>query len=160
MNIAAGLVSLAFLQDEAHNSLGIVIVFDDLTALIKAQKVAAWREVPKQLAHQIKNPLTPIQLSAQCLQQKAFEGTAFKCSLRNAPRLLFSRLLGVSALLPEIPDQFREKIFDPYFSTKQRGTGLGLSLVRRILTDHCGSLKVVKRQYAAGATFLIELPIT
>jgi two-component system, NtrC family, nitrogen regulation sensor histidine kinase NtrY len=61
---------------------------------------------------------------------------------------------------PGIPDQFRGKIFEPYFSTKQHGTGLGLSLVCRILTDHCGFIKVVKHWHAAGATFLIELPIT
>src|SRR5207237_287196 len=44
---------------------GTVVVLDDLTELLKAQRVAAWREVAQRIAHEIKNPLTPIQLSAQ-----------------------------------------------------------------------------------------------
>ena len=44
-----------------------MLVFDDITPLIRAQKVAAWREVARRLAHEIKNPLTPIQLCAERL---------------------------------------------------------------------------------------------
>jgi two-component system nitrogen regulation sensor histidine kinase NtrY len=46
-----------------------VVVFDDISPLIRAQKVAAWREVARRLAHEIKNPLTPIQLSAERLRR-------------------------------------------------------------------------------------------
>src|SRR5471032_242933 len=49
---------------------GYVVVFDDVTHLIQAQRDAAWGEVARRLAHEIKNPLTPIQLSAERLQQK------------------------------------------------------------------------------------------
>ena len=49
---------------------GQVIVFDDITALAKGQRDAAWSEVARRLAHEIKNPLTPIQLSAERLRQK------------------------------------------------------------------------------------------
>jgi nitrogen fixation/metabolism regulation signal transduction histidine kinase len=49
---------------------GTVVVFDDITALISAQRTAAWGEVARRLAHEIKNPLTPIQLSAERLQMK------------------------------------------------------------------------------------------
>jgi nitrogen fixation/metabolism regulation signal transduction histidine kinase len=49
---------------------GFVVVFDDITHLIQAQRDAAWGEVARRLAHEIKNPLTPIQLSAERLQQK------------------------------------------------------------------------------------------
>jgi two-component system nitrogen regulation sensor histidine kinase NtrY len=49
---------------------GTVLVVDDVTPLIRAQKVAAWREVARRLAHEIKNPLTPIQLSAERLRRK------------------------------------------------------------------------------------------
>lgn len=49
---------------------GHVVVFDDITALIKAQRDAAWGEVARRLAHEIKNPLTPIQLSAERLRRK------------------------------------------------------------------------------------------
>jgi two-component system nitrogen regulation sensor histidine kinase NtrY len=48
---------------------GTVIVFDDVSPLIRAQKVAAWREVARRLAHEIKNPLTPIQLCAERLRR-------------------------------------------------------------------------------------------
>ncbi len=61
------------MRDEANNDLGFVLVFEDLTELIKAQKVAAWQEVARRVAHEIKNPLTPIQLSAQRLRKKFFE---------------------------------------------------------------------------------------
>ncbi len=50
-------------------SEGLVLVFDDVTPLIRAQKVAAWREVARRLAHEIKNPLTPIQLCAERLRR-------------------------------------------------------------------------------------------
>ena len=49
---------------------GSVLVLDDVTPLIRAQKVAAWREVARRLAHEIKNPLTPIQLSAERMRRK------------------------------------------------------------------------------------------
>src|SRR5882672_4092258 len=49
---------------------GAVVVFDDLTELLKAQRLAAWREVAQRIAHEIKNPLTPIQLSAQRLRRR------------------------------------------------------------------------------------------
>jgi two-component system nitrogen regulation sensor histidine kinase NtrY len=54
-------------EDGAHD--GVVVVFDDISPLIRAQKVAAWREVARRLAHEIKNPLTPIQLSAERLRR-------------------------------------------------------------------------------------------
>ena len=50
--------------------MGMVLVFDDLTELLKAQRLAAWREVAQRIAHEIKNPLTPIQLSAQRLRRR------------------------------------------------------------------------------------------
>ncbi len=58
------------LEDDRGNYLGAVIVLDDFSELVKAQKVAAWREVARRIAHEIKNPLTPIQLSAQRLRRK------------------------------------------------------------------------------------------
>jgi two-component system nitrogen regulation sensor histidine kinase NtrY len=57
------------LTGEGGHLEGSVLVFDDVTPLIRSQKVAAWREVARRLAHEIKNPLTPIQLSAERLQR-------------------------------------------------------------------------------------------
>ena len=59
--------------DEQGQDLGVVLVFEDLTELLKAQKVAAWQEVARRVAHEIKNPLTPIQLSAQRMRKKFLE---------------------------------------------------------------------------------------
>src|SRR5690606_31765809 len=53
---------------------GVVIVFDDVSPLIRAQKVAAWREVARRLAHEIKNPLTPIQLCAERIRRHFAQG--------------------------------------------------------------------------------------
>jgi len=58
------------LEDDDGNYMGLVVVFEDLTQLQKAERLAAWREVARRIAHEIKNPLTPIQLSAQRLQRK------------------------------------------------------------------------------------------
>ncbi|HBA88440.1 MAG TPA: PAS domain-containing sensor histidine kinase [Geobacter sp.] len=71
------LTSLTVLKDENDAFMGMVVVLDDMTSLIKAQRMAAWREVARRIAHEIKNPLTPIQLSAQRLRKRylsRFEG--------------------------------------------------------------------------------------
>ena len=56
------------------SGMGFVIVFDDITALLQAQRDAAWGEVARRLAHEIKNPLTPIQLSAERLRRRLLSG--------------------------------------------------------------------------------------
>jgi two-component system, NtrC family, nitrogen regulation sensor histidine kinase NtrY len=72
VNIA---VTVASLKHQAHR-LGYVIVFEDLSDLLKAQKQMAWREVARRVAHEIKNPLTPIALSAQRIKRHLERGTA------------------------------------------------------------------------------------
>src|SRR3989304_3929777 len=64
------LVNLNALKDEYGNYLGMVAVLDDLTHLLKTQRMFAWKEVAQRIAHEIKNPLTPIKLSAQRLRKK------------------------------------------------------------------------------------------
>jgi two-component system nitrogen regulation sensor histidine kinase NtrY len=76
------LINMTPLKDEEGKPLGVVTVFDELTQLIRAQRMAAWREVARRIAHEIKNPLTPIQLSAQRLRKRYLEtlqddGTVF-----------------------------------------------------------------------------------
>jgi len=53
-----------------HNTDGLVLTFDDITRLVTAQRNAAWKDVARRIAHEIKNPLTPIQLSAERLRRK------------------------------------------------------------------------------------------
>jgi len=67
------LTVITTLKDSDNQSLGIVIVFEDLTQLIKAQHISAWGEVAQRIAHEIKNPLTPIQLCAQRLKKRYSE---------------------------------------------------------------------------------------
>jgi len=66
-------VTVASLKHETQR-LGYVIVFEDLTDLLKAQRQAAWREVARRVAHEIKNPLTPIALSAQRIRRHLDRG--------------------------------------------------------------------------------------
>ena len=64
------------LPAETGEPAGLVLVFDDITQLLHAQREAAWGEVARRLAHEIKNPLTPIQLSAERLRRRLAEGLA------------------------------------------------------------------------------------
>ena len=64
------------LPGEAGVTSGLVLVFDEVTQLLQAQRQAAWGEVARRLAHEIRNPLTPIQLSAERMRRKLFKGLA------------------------------------------------------------------------------------
>ena len=57
---------------QGENIIGFVATFDDITELVIAQRAAAWSDVARRVAHEIKNPLTPIQLSAERLKRKYF----------------------------------------------------------------------------------------
>ena len=67
------LINIQVLAGVSNKYRGMVIVFEDLTQLIKTQKIAAWKEVAQGIAHEIKNPLTPIQLNTQRLKKKYHE---------------------------------------------------------------------------------------
>jgi two-component system, NtrC family, nitrogen regulation sensor histidine kinase NtrY len=252
------LVKITLLRDEEGRYLGLVIVFDDLTEIEKIQKVSAWREVARRLAHEIKNPLTPIKLSAQRLRKRYLDqlpnGREIfdECTqtiinqVDELTRLVneffvFARLPAVSlsrndlnALIPEvlvlyqesqkqirfafepdpqvpsfmldreqikrvlinlfdnavsaiagtgeiviktnydpllkmaqievtdtgkgIPPQDKDRLFEPYFSTKKGGTGLGLTIASSIISDHRGHIRVRNNQ-PQGTIFTIELPL-
>jgi two-component system nitrogen regulation sensor histidine kinase NtrY len=250
-------LSLSLLLDEKGNDIGKILVFDDLTMLINAQRAAAWTEVARRIAHEIKNPLTPIKLSAQRLEKKfgtQIKDPAFSSCVNmiirqtddlkrlvnefsNFARLPQSRPV-VGSLnktidealelyriahrelqfrfdqdpyLPDIkfdPDQIkrvlinlldnavaavqdsntgriavrtqydsllklvrvsvldngmgipeadRDRVFEPYFSTKEHGTGLGLSIVKRIVEDHNGFIRAFANE-PGGTKVIIELP--
>ncbi|MDR1946516.1 MAG: HAMP domain-containing protein [Desulfovibrio sp.] len=238
---------------------GAVAVFEDITELERMQRMAAWREVARRIAHEIKNPLTPIKLSAQRLAKKfgaevndpAFiQGTelivrqvehlqamvqefsafaklpevaprpddilgllqtvlelfrsshadiGWKLSAPEAPPLLpidreamnraFMNILGnaaealnqgtVSPLVhvtvsclpalnlvridvadngPGLTEEERSRIFEPYFSRKKGGTGLGLTIVRSIVTDHRGYVRALHNE-GGGTMISMELPL-
>ncbi len=250
------LVHANTLKNEAGELMGMVMVLDDLTELEKAQRMAAWREVARRIAHEVKNPLTPITLSAQRLKRKyadqinepVFEECTrmiiehvdlirnlvnefstfarfpsadpkpcamtpiieetvalyreghqdidFKISCPdNIPQLSLDRQQIKQAMInlvdnavaaiknhgtimislahdpilkmvrlevaddgPGISDEAKTRIFEPNFSTKTAGMGLGLTIVNSIIADHSGMIRVRDNQ-PSGAKFVIELPV-
>ncbi|MFC1890350.1 PAS domain-containing sensor histidine kinase [Thermodesulfobacteriota bacterium] len=252
------LVHATQLRDEDRNYVvGLVAVFDDLTELLKAQKTAAWREVARRIAHEIKNPLTPIRLSAQRLKKRysrlvedgdvfgectdtiikqvenlrilvdEFSNFARMPSANPTPNDLNKVIAETLVLYQEahkgvhfdfqrdhripvfmidadqiqraiinlldnavaavngkgeirivtrfddilkysrveildnghgIPTELKHRLFEPYFSTKKSGTGLGLTIVKTIITDHHGYIRVLDNK-PSGTRFIIELPI-
>ena len=235
---------------------GFVVVFDDVTRILEAQRDAAWSEVARRLAHEIKNPLTPIQLSAERLQMKLAdklqrpEADMLERSTRTivnqvaalksmvdafsqyakapGPKLgpldvnqlvrevlqLYESLSGrllldlADALPPVIgdatqlrqvihnlvqnaqdavaeaespritvststadgavrlvvedngtgfPPQLMQRVFEPYVTTKPRGTGLGLVIVKKIVEEHGGSA-IIENRAPKGARVVITLP--
>jgi two-component system nitrogen regulation sensor histidine kinase NtrY len=251
------LINLTNLKDEEGRSLGVVAVFDDLTQMIKAHRMAAWREVARRIAHEIKNPLTPIQLSAERLRKRYLDrlpedGAVFdectKTIVKQVEELKgmvneFSSFARMPASQPSpnhlneiirealvlfqeahkevhfmfvpehlpvlnidrdqmkrvminliknsltaidgegeikiftsydpklqmvrlevsddgcgIPEEDKGRLFEPYFSTRRTGTGLGLTIVNAIIADHNGYIRV-RDNKPKGTTFLIELPV-
>lgn len=245
------------IRGSSGEHLGLLVVLDDLTDIVKAQRAVAWQEVARRMAHEIKNPLTPIMLSAERIRKKwqakdpdfgsVFE-PATETIIRETDSLRkmvdeFSRLgkmpelvrtpVEPSALIKEVMelyrgykdlsitfddssgplvadldgDQFRrvlinlfdnalealekrgaiavrigpvpgadrfrievaddgpgirsedkERLFQPYFSTRKNGTGLGLAIADRIVTEHGGSIQVMDN-VPRGSVFTIELPV-
>jgi nitrogen fixation/metabolism regulation signal transduction histidine kinase len=206
--------------------------------LAEAQQSAAWSEAAKRIAHEIKNPLTPIRLAAERVLARsrqhdldpalaaAIEDSRFARMPRPRPtRLAVSELIdevvrlyrevkpgveitgsveppdaaaaldheqirrvlinlldnaveateapgqvGARARLADgvleltvadsgrgVPAADRDKLFQPYFSTKGRGTGMGLAIAHRIVTDHGGSIRV-EDNLPHGARFVVTLP--
>jgi two-component system nitrogen regulation sensor histidine kinase NtrY len=84
---------------------GSVLVLDDVTPLIRAQKVAAWREVARRLAHEIKNPLTPIQLSAERMRRKL---SALDAPLADLVQECTTTIIGEVESLKNLVDEFSQ----------------------------------------------------
>ena len=250
------LVYVNALKDEQGGPMGIVMVFDDLTELEKAQRMAAWREVARRIAHEVKNPLTPISLSAQRLKRRYSErinepvfdectrmiidhvdlirnlvnefstfarfptadpkpcqlsplieetvslyreghsDIAFDVRIgEDIPRMNLDRQQFKQAMInlvdnavaavrnqghiiitaafdpilklvrlevaddgTGIADVDKIRLFEPNFSTKKAGMGLGLTIVNSIVTDHNGMIRV-QDNLPKGAKFVIELPV-
>lgn len=88
---------------------GLTVVFDDITQLISAQRSAAWGEVARRLAHEIKNPLTPIQLSAERLQLKLMNklGGAEREILARSTRTIVNQVEAMKAMVNDFRDYAR-----------------------------------------------------
>jgi nitrogen fixation/metabolism regulation signal transduction histidine kinase len=230
------------LPGEGDQAGGYVVVFDDITGLLQAQRDAAWGEVARRLAHEIKNPLTPIQLSAERLRRKyldkmtgeeaqildrathtivqqveamkemvnAFsdyarapdmdidrfdldklvhevvdlyrsQGGAVKIVVTSDPTMplleadegrvrqilhnLLRNALEALEQSPKVEDNGPgfdagdiSRVFDPYVTTKPKGTGLGLAVVKKLVEEHVGTILAENRKNG-GALVSIRLPI-
>ena len=93
---------------------GAVVVFDDLTELLKAQRLAAWREVAQRIAHEIKNPLTPIQLSAQRLRRRFSRGAGEDAELvSECTETIIQEVDGLKRMVDEFSRFARMPAFVP-----------------------------------------------
>jgi two-component system nitrogen regulation sensor histidine kinase NtrY len=115
------LASATALKGPEGAYLGMVLVFDDLTELLKAQRLAAWREVAQRIAHEIKNPLTPIQLSAQRLRRRLSTDRSpeEKQLLEEATATIVQEVEGLKQLVDEFSRFARMPALQP------RATDLG-----------------------------------
>lgn len=114
-------LNLSRMKNEAGTDLGFVLVFEDRTELIKAQKTAAWQEVAQRVAHEIKNPLTPIQLAAQRLRKKFVEGSAdFRAIFDESTNVIVNEVGSLKRMVDEfskfarmpVPHMVKESLHD------------------------------------------------
>jgi len=121
---------------QAADATGCVVVFDDITHLLQAQRDAAWAEVARRLAHEIKNPLTPIQLSAERLQRKLHDklGALDAEMLDRATRTIVNQVMALKGMV----DAFSQYARSPEATLQSMDVN---QLVREILTlyDAMGS---------------------
>lgn len=129
-------VNISALRDGEGRYLGMVMVIDEITELIKAQQAITWREVARRIAHEIKNPLTPIKLSTQRLRKKFidkapdYEQVFDECTktiiqeVDGLKRLVdeFSRYARIPTSEPSLDDLNRvvEKVIPLYFGIGKR----------------------------------------
>jgi two-component system nitrogen regulation sensor histidine kinase NtrY len=95
-------VYITVLKDSKNNFIGILVVFDDLTEIITAQRALAWQEVAKRIAHEIKNPLTPIKLSTERVLKKWNEkANDFEEVLRRSTKTIVNEVDSLRNLVDE-----------------------------------------------------------
>jgi len=102
LNVA---VTVATLRHQGERS-GYVVVFEDLSDLLKAQKQAAWREVARRVAHEIKNPLTPIALSAERIQRHLDRATPSDPASTAVVRSCAETIAGAVETVRQLVDEF------------------------------------------------------
>ncbi len=91
------------------DGLGYVVVFDDITQIISAQRALAWGEVARRLAHEIKNPLTPIQLAAERLQMKLIEKLSMPDAdiLKRGTAIIVNQVTSMKRMVDDFRDYAR-----------------------------------------------------
>ena len=124
---------------------GFVVVFDDISELISAQRNAAWAEVARRLAHEIKNPLTPIQLSAERLQHKLMDrlGEADQAMLTRATQTIVNQVEAMKNLVNGFRDYAR--LPPPQLARLDLN-----ALLREVLTLYEAAPVVIRAELADG----------
>jgi len=102
LNVAVTVSALS----HAAEGLGYVLVFEDLSDLLRAQKQAAWREVARRVAHEIKNPLTPIALSAERIHRHLKRGTAPDAASLEVIRICAETIRNAVETVRALVDEF------------------------------------------------------
>jgi len=255
------LLTRVSVERDGEAIIGYVVTFDDVSDLVAAQRKAAWADVARRIAHEIRNPLTPIQLSAERLKRKYLGEIAsdpetfvtctdtivrhvgdigrmvdefssfarvpapvirlenmtdlcrqavflqrnahseiafttelpdhavyYRCDGRQVSQALTNLLLNASEAIhgrdgqvapgsivvrlrygdgatvievedngKGLPEEARERLTEPYYTTRIKGTGLGLAIVKKIMEDHGGRLRLEDGPMG-GARVLLELP--
>jgi two-component system nitrogen regulation sensor histidine kinase NtrY len=126
-------IQISPLRGAAGEDLGTLIMVEDLTELLSAQKAAAWREVARRIAHEIKNPLTPIQLSAQRLRKKFAEGSADLGSVLPEAMASIEREVGA---LKELVDEFSSFARMPDVAAREVDFALVVESVLALYKSH------------------------
>ena len=103
------------LPSEEESRRGYLLVFDDVTTLLQAQRDSAWGEVARRLAHEIKNPLTPIQLSAERLRRKLLPNLAAEQSdlVDRATRTIVQQVESMKLMVNDFSDYARMPVMEP-----------------------------------------------
>jgi nitrogen fixation/metabolism regulation signal transduction histidine kinase len=125
---------------------GYVLVFDDVTQLIQAQRATAWAEVARRLAHEIKNPLTPIQLSAERLEMKLSDklGPADAEVLKRGTQTIVNQVAALKSMVDDFRDYAR--LPAPVLARLDLN-----ALVAEVLSMYETSSIPIRRALAAGA---------
>lgn len=99
-NVVPLMMNLSILKDDQGSEIGKVLVFDDMTPIVSAQRAQAWTEVARRIAHEIKNPLTPIKLSAERLQRK-FDAQITDPAFKECTTMIVSQVDQMKKLVNE-----------------------------------------------------------
>jgi two-component system, NtrC family, nitrogen regulation sensor histidine kinase NtrY len=140
-------LTVATLQ-HAGQRLGYVLVFEDLSDLLKAQKQAAWREVARRVAHEIKNPLTPIALSAERIQRHLQRSSTTDSASRQVLQSCAETIAGAVETVRTLVDEFSTLA---RFPTAQPQPADINSIVGTTLAMFSGQLENISVRTALGA---------
>lgn len=124
------------LYDGNGTLMGMVMVLDNVTELVRAQRVAAWREVARMIAHEIKNPLTPIKLSAQRLKKRYFQKISGDDAVfEECVDTIIQEVDDLKGMINEFSNFARMPVFDPVDTNIENVINETISLYKTSMKD-------------------------